>query len=173
MLRLSELWPQTIRFDQLLTQLKSRLEQTDDGTDDAQTVDDAQMLSALSDILTNTYSVGLIELHTHPFHFVSEVGERPTASSLARVQAQTSEMVTNLRHESVRLEDDLVRRLLLLLDGTRDRAALLNELRRMIASGEASIEVEEKDDSSQKPNGLSDGLERSLDNLARLALLVA
>lgn len=169
MLRLSELWPQTIGFNQLLTELKSRLEQSDSVTDGAQAA------SALGDILTNTYAVGLIELHTHPFHFATKAGERPIASPLARVQAQTSEMVTNLRHESVRLEDDLVKHLLLLLDGTRDREMLLNELRRLIDSGEIDVEIDNRggDDSSQNPNALSDGLERSLENLARLALLIA
>ena len=37
--------------------------------------------------------------------------------------------MTNLRHTSVRIEDELGRRLVTLLDGTRDRAALAAELR--------------------------------------------
>ena len=60
-----------------------------------------------------------------------------------------------LRHRSVHLEDGLGRRLIVLLDGTRDRAALAAEMR-PYAGG--AVEA---------------ALERSLDGLARLGLLVA
>ena len=56
-------------------------------------------------------------------------GDAPRATALARHQARAGETVTNLRHASVRIEDDLGRRLVALLDGTRDRAALTAELR--------------------------------------------
>jgi hypothetical protein len=65
------------------------------------------------------------------------------------------EFVTTLRHRSVRLEDDLGRRLIGLLDGTRDRAALAAAMRPY-----ARDEVEA-------------ALERSLDGLARLGLLIS
>jgi hypothetical protein len=68
--------------------------------------------------------------------------------------------VTNLRHGSVRIEDELGRRLVELLDGRRDRAALVAELR---AFGTAS--------GTPVPDDLEDGLERSLRGLAGLALL--
>jgi hypothetical protein len=69
-------------------------------------------------------------------------------------------MVTNLRHASVRIEDDLGRRLVTLLDGTRDRAALTAELRSFLSDRGATV-----------PADLPDALDRSLDGLARLALL--
>jgi hypothetical protein len=70
--------------------------------------------------------------------------------------------VTNLRHTTVRLEDDLGRRLVALLDGTRDRAQLADELRSFL--GETGQDV---------PEPLEAGLERSLEGIARLALLRA
>lgn len=69
-------------------------------------------------------------------------------------------MVTNLRHASVRIEDDLGRRLVTLLDGTRDRAALATQLRTHLL-----------DQGRPVPSDLADSLERSLQGLARLALL--
>ena len=69
-------------------------------------------------------------------------------------------MVTNLRHASVRIEDDLGRRLVTLLDGTRDRAALAAELRAFLVERGEPV-----------PDDLPDGLERSLQGLARLALI--
>jgi hypothetical protein len=70
--------------------------------------------------------------------------------------------VTNLRHTTVRLEDDLGRRLVVLLDGTRDRAELLHELRAFLV-----------DRGREVPEPLELGLERSLEGIARLALLRA
>ena len=78
------------------------------------------------------------------------MGERPVASALARVQAARGTHVTNLWHATVEVPDDLGRRLITLLDGTRDRAALLQEM--------------------QRP---ADELERSLEGLRRIALLEA
>jgi hypothetical protein len=47
---------------------------------------------------------------------------------MARLLARTRTRIVNLRHESVNLADADARRLLTLLDGTRDRNALLREL---------------------------------------------
>jgi hypothetical protein len=60
----------------------------------------------------------------------------------------------------VRIEDDLGRRLVTLLDGTRDRAALAAELRAWLVERGAPV-----------PDDLEAGLERSLQGLARLALI--
>jgi len=165
MMRLSELWPQPAAFDQLLTDVQSRLGLK------AEETSEKQIDSELRTILINTYSVGLSEFYSHPFSFAVRAGDRPLASPLARFQAQTDETVTNLRHKTVRLEDDVVRRLLLLLDGTRDRTAILSDLRQMIVSGEISIDL--KSDNMQEDEIVSAGLERNLDELADLALLIA
>jgi hypothetical protein len=50
------------------------------------------------------------------------------ASPLARIQARAGETVTTLLHTSIEIRDPVARRLLVLLDGTRDRAALTEEL---------------------------------------------
>ena len=68
--------------------------------------------------------------------------------------------MTNLRHATVRIEDDLGRRLVTLLDGTRDRAALAAALRAHLLDQGRSV-----------PADLADSLHRSLQGLARLALL--
>ena len=50
--------------------------------------------------------------------------DRPVASPLARLQARTRDSVTTLLHTQVRIADANALRLLPLVDGTRDRAAL-------------------------------------------------
>jgi hypothetical protein len=62
----------------------------------------------------------------------------------------------------VRIEDDLGRRLVTLLDGTRDRVALAGELRTFLA-----------DQGRPVPGDLAESLDRSLQGLTRLALLEA
>jgi hypothetical protein len=117
--------------------------------------------TALCDALLRCYAANLAQLHIHPPALTTAPGDAPEAGALARHQARAGEMVTNLRHVSVRIEDELGRELVTLLDGTRDRAALTAELARFLR--------ERGDDRSQAE--LRDGLDRSLQGLARLALL--
>ncbi|HEX6618134.1 MAG TPA: class I SAM-dependent methyltransferase [Solirubrobacteraceae bacterium] len=115
---------------------------------------------ALCDALLRSYAANLVALHVDPPRPTTTPGEAPRASALARHQALAGQMVTNLRHASVRIEDDLGRRLVTLLDGSRDRAALAAELRAHLADRGRPV-----------PEDLADSLERSLQGLARLALL--
>jgi hypothetical protein len=82
----------------------------------------------LETILTDAFVSGIVTLHVHPPKLVAEAGPRPTASPLARVQARNGDEVTNLVHIRARLPDAPTRRLLTLLDGTRDRTALAKEM---------------------------------------------
>jgi SAM-dependent methyltransferase len=118
--------------------------------------------AAVCGALLRCYAGNLVQLHTLPPPLTTSVSERPEASPLARHQARSGELVTNLRHTSVRIDDDLGRRLVSLLDGTRDRARLLDELRAFLREAGRTA-----------PGDLDTGLERSLEGLAGLALLRA
>jgi hypothetical protein len=121
----------------------------------------AEDRAALCDALLRSYAANLVQLHAHPPALTTTPGELPEASPLARHQARAGDMVTNLRHVSVRIKDDLGRELVTLLDGTRDRAALATDLARFLrARGEPLAEAD-----------LHAGLDRSLQGLAGLALL--
>jgi len=69
----------------------------------------------------------LVELQAHPMTVSNGVSEHPRANPVAMYQAKSSDRVTNLRHESVTLTP-FERQVLPLLDGQRDRAALLDVL---------------------------------------------
>jgi hypothetical protein len=90
----------------------------------------------------------------------TSVSERPEASPLARHQAGSGRLVTNQRHEMVRIEDDLGRRLVTLLDGKHDHTSLVCSLRSYLRAV-----------GREAPDDLEGGLERSLQGLAALALL--
>ena len=75
-------------------------------------------------ILTDAFVSGIVTLHVQPPRLVAEAGPSPRASPLARLEARTRDTLTTLLHTRVALPDANARRLLSLLDGTRDRAAL-------------------------------------------------
>ena len=116
--------------------------------------------AALCDALLRSYAANLVALHVYPPRLTTTAADAPQTSALARHQAREGAVVTNLRHASVRIEDELGRRLVTLLDGTRDRAALAADLRAALVERGEPV-----------PDDLDDGLERSLQGLARLALL--
>jgi hypothetical protein len=116
--------------------------------------------TALCDALLRSYAANLVVLHVHPPRLTTTPGDAPCTSALARHEARGGAVVTNLRHTRVRIEDDLGRRLVTLLDGTRDRAALAADLRAFLA-----------DRGDPVPDDLANALDRSLEGLARLALL--
>ena len=83
-----------------------------------------------------------VALHVEAPDYAETCGPRPRASALARLQARDAIDVTSLRHENVRMEEPAARQLLMLLDGTRDRAALLAEL---AGDGGAALEPDALD----------------------------
>lgn len=67
---------------------------------------------------------GAVDLHASALNLSGPPGERPTVWRVARWQATHEDVVTNLRHEGVRLDDPAARALAIACDGTRDRRAL-------------------------------------------------
>lgn len=117
-----------------------------------------QELPAICDALLRCFAANLVRLHVHPPRLSTTVGERPRVSALARLEAARGEMLTTARHTAIRLDDELGQRLVMLLDGTRDRAALLDAL---------------ESDAQMSRDELAAGLEQSLRRLAGAGLLLA
>jgi methyltransferase-like protein len=94
---------------------------------------------------------------------------------LARLQIRQDKVVTNLRHAGVLVEGTLSQQLLLSLDGSRDRAALLEHLILLAQSGEATVQEHGAPvhDPQRIRELLSAELEKSLEHLARLSLLIS
>ena len=131
---LADRWPGRIGFAELLAQ---------GGGSEA----DAPVLE---EILLGCFAAGLIEAHVWVPPFVTQPGPRPRASPLARIQLAEGTTAANLCHAVTLVDDESGRKLVQLLDGSRDRAALAREL---------GVTVEE--------------LEPNLSLLGRMALLVA
>jgi methyltransferase-like protein/SAM-dependent methyltransferase len=165
MLLLSEEWPATIPFAELLRGATAKLgrEPTD------------QDLNGLAVSLINAHITSdLIELHASPSAFARAVSEKPVASPFARAQAAEGQReVTNRRHEAVRLTD-LSLRLLPLLDGTRDRGAITDALTALAVSGDLTVQKagQPVTDSAELRELLGGEVGPALEALARDALLI-
>ena len=140
---LGMMWPQSIAFSELITAAHNHL--TIHQLDNYAPTENAKQKVAQA--LLQAHLAGCVEIHAHKAACVTTVSERPVASALARLQLRTTLSVSTLRHEVLRVDDALTRQVVLLLDGTRDRVALLKEV--------------------------GEGLDRSVNSLARGAVLVA
>jgi SAM-dependent methyltransferase len=188
---LSDMWPQAAAFGELLRAARGRVaaEVSAVGRRGAGPAPNREA-EALAEILLAAFGAGLVELHVQPPSLLARATDRPVASPVARLQSETQNGVTNLRHTTVKVEDDVGRRLLQLLDGTRDRAALRAEmagfLRDRFRSQDGSGPMTDvpKDQSlgstadrqaelDRALAAVPEDLEAALDRLANLALLVA
>ncbi len=170
LLLLGEAWPASPGFEELLAAVRGRLGQTSTSLDA-----DREVRDFLTGALLQCYEAGLVELHRFPPQFSRTVSDRPLASPVARLQARMeSAQITSLMHYSVAL-GPFERLLLQLLDGSRDRATLLEEL--VALAGKEVFTIEREGQPLRDPTllrlALSGTLETTLQRFAQGALLVS
>jgi methyltransferase-like protein/SAM-dependent methyltransferase len=130
---------------------------------------------ALAEAALQCFLKNLVELHVHEPPVATRLAERPVASPLARLQAANDVLrVTNLWHRVVELTvlDMLVLRL---LDGSRDRAALIEALVKLVLDDVLTITHEGQPvrDPSLVRQAVGGALEPCLRRLLGCALLLA
>ena len=160
LLHLASVSPRAIPFAEVVEGVRERL-----GTSALSEVE----LDELRNDIVHAFlsSIGVVTIRTHAPPCVAEPGERPVATAWARYLAREAERVPSLDHDMVQL-DDILRRLVPLLDGTRDRAALEAELQSMVDRGDVVVRTPDGRPGRPAP-GAMDGALRSL---ARRSLLV-
>ncbi len=159
---LGESYPLPIPFAELMKAARARPGMPSDPGDEA----------TVLEILYEAYSVGLVELHAGPPTFVRHASERPVCSPIARQQVQNrEEFVTSLRHASIDVQNDLSRELIRLLDGSRDRAMLIDDL--VTWAGAHPPPGEATPSPSELRQRFTDNIEQGLETIAAMGLLVA
>ena len=153
---LAEIWPSTASFTSLLEFAGA------DGPEPDATILGNQLLRLY---LTSD----LIELHVAPPAFVREVSTRPVASPLARHHARAGSAVTSLRHERVTLTDG-ERFVIGLVDGSRDRAAIVVAIEQAIRTG-TLVPANDDDSIEDASAAAAVTADRALRKFARAALL--
>lgn len=161
LLALGRIWPHRLPFDQLLERARALLAP---GASPASATDETEAGSLCGSLL-EMYGAGLVEFHLHTPPCAMAPGAFPTASALARHQIQRHDLLTNLYHQPVKVEGELAKTLLLLLDGTRDRARLASDM---------AAAVQHHAPSSAKPDLriLAQQLDKQVAALAQMGLLV-
>jgi hypothetical protein len=107
-------WPRTLGFDQI---------------EPALAANGLSLEAAGASTLLRLAISRMAELHTWSPPVALEIGERPRATATSRQEARRQPFATTLLHSTMQLEDAVARTFLQLLDGTRDRAALTEEMR--------------------------------------------
>jgi methyltransferase-like protein/2-polyprenyl-3-methyl-5-hydroxy-6-metoxy-1,4-benzoquinol methylase len=162
-------WPQRLPFAELCTAVCNRLGKTPDATVQAQLVHTLGSFF-LEAVLTTPW----IQLHVHAPPLATRVSDRPLASPLARFQAATGKtQLTNLHHQIVSLSKPEAA-VLSLLDGQRERPALIASLRELVEQKVLVLGTRGKPetDSGRILTLLREGLEALLPRFARMALLM-
>ncbi len=138
---LAEQYPQCLAFPALLAAARARLP-----AQHCAAVTEAADSEALGNDLLVAYSVpGLVQLHgadPGAVRYTGAAGERLRAPAYARWQDAASVLV-NLYHVPVQM-NQTGRLVLALLDGTRDRAALLTAFEQLVQDGKIVLEQEGK-----------------------------
>ena len=167
LLHLSEAWPDYVRFEECVAAACARLEASG-------TPIPPEEIKRLEANLTQSCTGGVLELHSSGPSYVPRVSGKPAASRLVRWLARHGEVVANLRHEAVRL-NLFERRLVDLLDGTRDRSAIIELLATAVSQGQLTVAGQQQ--LMQTPGDAKRAMEiavpETLTRLARAALLAA
>lgn len=146
---LGEAFPRALRYDALRKRICARI--------GGEAGLDPESESKLVRTLLLSDANGVVELHTDPPQFATEIAPKPKASPVARLQAEEQAPISVLGASALISADGSVRALLSLLDGSRDHAQLLAEWQRQLGA-EHSVQA--------------GGLERTLRLFADNGLLV-
>lgn len=159
--------PKGLPFNRLWERVRSRLDEN--GTARSEQNDERR---SLREALLRCFLSNFVDLHAQAPAFTTEVRELPAASHLARIQAEESGRVTNLRRRTVEL-GEFERLVLRSLDGTRDRSGVLERLLRSVEADEFTLYEGDEPvrDIPRIASMFTEELGPCLERLARLALL--
>jgi methyltransferase-like protein/trans-aconitate methyltransferase len=162
-------WPCSVSFGQLLEVARSA------GAEESIVSSDDSPAATLANALARAYRAGFLHLNIFPFKVANRVSQHPMTSQLVRFQLERGDSATNQVHVSLKFPDPVSRRLVSLLDGTRDQQMLVCELIEFVESGKG--QVYQNGALLEDPNEVRVILERrvsaGLESLMREGMLVA
>jgi methyltransferase-like protein len=162
---LSKNWPSAMHINTLLKEVHARIK--------GDYTESIQNQSTLLDDLLQCFINNVIELHTWQAEIVTNVSDKPKASTLATYQVTKSNQVVNQRHELVEL-DTIGKELVLVLDGSRDKKELLKYIKQRSVEGVIKHDLDGQGAANTEPkkDNLTKVLDHTLEKLAQAALLV-
>jgi len=165
--RLANAWPGAIEFGELVDNVVGAAAAA---RGDAVPPDEVQRLQIN---LLRCCSGGIIHMHGAAPSFVTRISDRPAAGRLARWRSARSEIVTNRKHEQVRL-DPVDRNLLQYLDGTRTVVEVIDVLADAAERGTLVVVEDGREAPLERRREiLRAAVPESLERLAKHAFLIA
>lgn len=122
---LGKAWPHSLTFDELATRVFDPREA------EAKVEQSPSAMADFCALLAATVRRGDIIFRFHRPDIVTTLSERPEVSPVARLQAGAGEMVTNLRHSAVAVDNAMSQQFLTKVDGTRTLGELQAEVNRL------------------------------------------
>ena len=117
-------WPASIEVEPLLRAARKRADRAGEPT--------RLERREFADFLAMNHAMGFVDLFTSEPALATAVGEWPVASAVARIEIERGARVTSLRHRQVEIDEPIAAAVLARLDGTRDLAALHEEVKRAL-----------------------------------------
>ncbi len=159
--------PAAVTFEEILAEARKRGPLAEGAA--ANPVNDFNQLATS---LLQCYTLGHVQLSMLPAPYLAKPSENPQANGMVRAMAETSNRVTNARHEMIQV-NDLDRQVLRSLDGTKSKEQVVDSLLSLIGTG--TLTARENNQPVTDPVKLRELFEREypncLDRLAKLALL--
>jgi methyltransferase-like protein len=167
LLVLSERWPQTVQFEELLDESLRRM-----GHDPhSASVQREKVAEFLAENMVQCFSQRAIQFFPVALPLPADPGEQPRGFRIARLQAEKETRVTSVLHELVQL-NDFDRQLLQLADGNRTRKEIADRFASDVQEGKLQAS-KQFTDPSQLQAALEKALDEGLKRLQRVALLEA
>ena len=135
MLLLTAASPSALHFSDLLATARSMVGVQSAGTKPQIFGADDAIILASNLLRAYSQSTQLVDLHTFVPSLCAQPSEKPLASEVARFEAASRPVVTNLWHERVHL-DAFRRQLLMLLDGSRGEGELVKHMTKLVRGRE-------------------------------------
>lgn len=169
---LGEAWPRFLSLEELCSQARARL----DGEALPSAATRAADKQHIEQALLKFYSIAgdLVDFRLRPLGVTTQPSPKPLARPLARWQARSGRSATNLRHESINL-DEFGRQVLLRLDGGHTRPETVRELIGLVEAGQVTFQHEGEviTDPRRIEPAMVSLLDRQIDRFAHQAFLQA
>lgn len=157
---LGEIWANSADFNELIENARRILEEKGFISDDWE-----KEQNILTQILWQIYySTGLIEININRRKISTQASEKPKVNRLAAWQIKRGKNISTLVGASIKIDDDIAQHLIELMDGTRTRTELLEEMTGFIEN------IEEMPNKQEFLDNLSGWMEHNIAHSARMAL---
>lgn len=161
-------FPMAVSFDDLVAHIEAKASEMG-------TADPVAIRRGMANNMVHMMVGGLIDVSYTPSLCTREVSVKPKISGVTRLQALSTDRLTNARHETIKL-DDLTRHIAGLMDGEKTHFEIRNGLKEMLRNG--TLTMRKDGEPLPAPEGevleqiAAEAVAKALDRLRQAAMLI-